>query len=111
MDARWIKFRSEYTLQEHAMDAVDSVNRGNRELGGIRSELAASSEARGREARAVSEGLWATESALYGVQDEIAGLRDDLRNGFMGMAKLFDWGISRLGWEHEQDRQVYRELL
>jgi len=111
MDARWIKFRSEYTLQEHAMDAVDSVNRGNRELGGIRSELAASSEARGREARAVSEGLWATESALYGVQDEIAGLRDDLRNGFMGMAKLFDWGISRLCWEHEQDRQVYRELL
>lgn len=108
MDARWLKFRSEYTPEELAMDIDDSVNRGNRQVGRIPSDQ---TEALDRVGRSISDGTWATESALYGVQDEISGLRDDVRNGFMGMAQFFSWGISRLCWEHEQDRQVYRELL
>lgn len=111
MDARWLKFQSEYTIEEHAMSINDAVNRGNRSLDRVAHGVEEQTETIERGNRAISEGMWATEAALYGVQDEIAGLRDDVRNGFMGMAKLFDWGISRICWEHEQDRAVYRELL
>jgi len=111
MDARWLKFRSEYTPEELAMDIGDSVNRGNRELGRIADGIIDRNEALDRANRSMIDGMWANESALYDVRDEISGLRDDVRNGFMGMAQYFNWGISRLCWEHEQDRQVYRDLL
>jgi tetratricopeptide (TPR) repeat protein len=42
---------------------------------------------------------------------QMAEMRQDIREGFRHMEEAFAWGLARVCWEHEQDRELYRQIL
>lgn len=100
-DSRFLKFRADYTLAEHALSLHEQFDTHATTL----------SDALEHVARNQRDQQWAIESCFDVLADEIGGLRQEVREGFHGMAKLFNWGLERICWEHEQDRQLYRETI
>lgn len=107
-DARWVKFRSEYTANEHLMSLYDGIKghavidaRGwsmmDERLGSIDSSM--------------SDLSFATEQGFGLMADQLGSLEQAVTDGFRGMQETFTWGIARICWEHEQDRQIYRDIL
>ena len=107
-DRRWLKFQSEYTTNEHLMTLYDGIKahaaidaRGwdmmDERLGGID--------------RGISDLSFATEQGFAILADQMGSLEQAVTDGFRGMQETFTWGIARICWEHEQDRQIYRDIL
>ncbi len=107
-DSRWLKFRDQYTTQEHLMCVYDAV-RGNAAV------TAAGLHMVHEDLQGIGQGLAAgfegMQWSLEGMSDQLAGLQDEVRDGFRGMNELISWGLARLCWEHEQDREIYRQML
>lgn len=100
-DSRFGIFRQDYTLRQHAVSLAE-------QLGGGMSAVTGGLE---RIADAQADAMWAIEACLDALIDEVVGLRGDVRQGFRRLETLFHWGIERLRWEHEQDRELYRETI
>ena len=107
-DRRWLKFQSEYTTNEHLMTLYDGIKahaaidaRGwsmmDERLGGID--------------RGISDLSFATEQGFAILADQLGSLEQAVTDGFRGLQETFTWGIARICWEHEQDRQVYQNIL
>jgi hypothetical protein len=100
-DLRFLKFRQDYTTSEHLLTLEDlSVRNAAVTSAGF----ASMSEALGEQA-------WAIESGFDALSDAIYDLRASVEDGFRGLYEVVTWGVARLCWEHEQDREIYRQQL
>ena len=107
-DLRFIKFRENYTTNEHLMDVTD----GLRGIGAINAVgFSAVTSGLAHLDSSVGDLRWATEQGFDRMSEHLAGLQASVEVGFEGMQQVMTWGFARLCWEHEQDREVYRETL
>jgi len=107
-DQRFINFRSYYTPAEHLMSIQDAQQQ---ELRAYREHSAEITRAIGAVSANIGDFSWAVESRLLDLTDEVVWLRESMEEGFRSMQRTFTWGIARICWEMEQNREVYRQVL
>lgn len=107
-DSRFLTFRQSYTTQQHLTSVYEAI-RGNAAINAAGFEMM---DSRLSHMGDQLQGMqWAIEDGFYMMADAINGLRDEVRDGFLNMERVVTWGVARICWEHEQDREVYREIL
>lgn len=107
-DSRFGTFRGDYTTKQHMISIYEAI-RGQAAISAAAAEMV-DSRLSGISGQ-LDDMQWAIEDGFYVMADAIHGLRDEVRDGFINMARVTTWGVARICWEHEQDRTVYREIL
>lgn len=100
-DSRFLRFQSEYTTEEHLLSLREELRRGQ----------SGASDALTRISGQASDGRWALEAGVDRLGAGLEWVAECINDGFAGMRKVFIWGMARLAWEHEQDRNVYKQIL
>jgi hypothetical protein len=107
-DARWVRFEESYTTREHLMRLYQGL-RGHAVADAtdwqkLEAELAALPEE-------VDDGSWPIERGFQAIVARLPHLAPAAGEGFAGMRQTFSWGLVRLGWQGEADRQEYQDIL